>query len=64
MFRIQGDRNNLWRLEAYDGDKSIVFFNTHEEDSVIIYSKTIDGLIRKRGHKLNRGFLQSLFNDV
>ena len=63
MFRINGDRKNIWRLEAFDGINTISFFTTNDSDAIITYNKSVDGLILKSGHKLNCNILRSLFKN-
>ena len=62
MFKICGSRQNLWRLEAFDGENTISFFGNKVLDAVITYNIGDNGIILKSGHKVNLGILQSVFN--
>ena len=61
MFRIRGNRQNIWELEAYDGDNTILFVGNNDLEGVINYNISHTGIILKSGHKVNYQILESVF---
>ena len=61
-FRVNGNRVNKWKLEAFDGKTVHCFINSNDPDKNIIKYERSDSMIAENGHRIEINGMKKVYS--